>query len=88
MNGPTKRQWITVTELSTRVGVSVSTLRRWVRGGRLPAIQPGGPRGKLLFPADVVERIAQALRLPDVADVTQPHLDKVAPLSGPRPNWM
>ena len=46
---------LTTTEAATRLGVSVPTLNRWVRQGRIaPVIQAPGLRGARLYdPADI-----------------------------------
>lgn len=46
---------ITTAEAAERLGVSVPTLNRWVRHGRVtPAIEAPGPRGARFFdPSDV-----------------------------------
>jgi hypothetical protein len=37
--------------------LSLATLRRYLRRGILPHIQPAGPKGKILFPIDVISRL-------------------------------
>jgi|HubBroStandDraft_6_1064221.scaffolds.fasta_scaffold400408_2 excisionase family DNA binding protein len=41
-------------ELSAVLKASKSTLRRWLRSGRLPFVQPGGPGTKVLVPREAV----------------------------------
>ena len=41
--------WLTVDEASRRWRVCPSTVRRWVRAGRVQWVQPGGVRGKILI---------------------------------------
>jgi excisionase family DNA binding protein len=33
-------QWLTVAEAALEVGVSASTVRRWIKEGALPVLQP------------------------------------------------
>ena len=46
----------TLDEAAEIAGVSERTLRRWVKKGSVPFSQPGGPGGKLFFPANFLER--------------------------------
>lgn len=83
--------YISITELSAIGGLSVSALRRRVRDGSLPFIQPGGPRSRLLFRRDVLDRLADPGSPPALAADAPAHDDDAnspqpaRPLSGPRP---
>jgi len=44
-------------EFAVLSGLSLSTVRRYLADGRLPKIQPGGHRGRVLIPCDVLERV-------------------------------
>ena len=44
-------------EFAVFSGLSLSTVRRYLADGRLPKIQPGGHRGRVLIPCDVLERV-------------------------------
>src|SRR5687768_6450886 len=46
----------TIHELSRHSRLSVSTLHRLKKAGRLTYFQPAGKGGRLLFPADAIER--------------------------------
>jgi excisionase family DNA binding protein len=69
---------ISITELSYTNGLSISTIRRLVRRGQIPFVQPSGKGGKLLFPPDAVERSGLAANA------------SVSPgrLAGRPPSWM
>lgn len=71
---------LTISELSTQSRLSVSQLRRLVKAGRIPFLQPGGPRGKLLFPSDALLKNAEPSKQ---ASSTLP----VRPKSGMKPKW-
>jgi len=36
--------WLTVAEVAERLKVSQETVRRWIRDGRLPVLDLGGPK--------------------------------------------
>jgi excisionase family DNA binding protein len=85
-SGPT-RQYLTITEVSERTTLSVSTIQRLCRKGKLPYFQPGGPRTRLLFPPDVIE---QAVKLAQDASLPAPDPPVAAsptPSRGPKPKW-
>jgi excisionase family DNA binding protein len=80
--------YLTYEELSARTGISVSTLRRRVKDGKLPYFQPGGRRTRLVFPVDVVERLLQSAPTSSQT-LPESQLQPVAhPLQGPQPKWM
>jgi excisionase family DNA binding protein len=58
------KELLTINQLAQRSGLSVSTLRRRVKDGSLPAIQPGGAGKKMLFLPTVLD----ALSTPRVVD--------------------
>lgn len=71
-------KYLTIQQLSELTGYSVTQLRRLVRSGVLPHLQPAGKGGKLLFSPDALERAAEAQRLGGSTDR----------LSGKQPDWM
>jgi excisionase family DNA binding protein len=80
-----KRRYLNIDELSTQTGLSTATIHRLKNQGKIPFYQPAGKRGRLLFPADAIERAAHAAEQPLPAPPTvedRPHL------SGPPPAWM
>lgn len=70
---------LTIQELSNRSGVPVVTLRRWVRQGRIPYLQPAGHGGRLLFQPDALGR--------SQVQSTAQQTSATPPLSGPQPKW-
>ncbi|MBL8797084.1 MAG: helix-turn-helix domain-containing protein [Planctomycetia bacterium] len=78
-----QKQYLDIDELSTLSGLSVSTLRRYVRQGKIIALQPGGPGSRLLFRPDALER---AGTLPE--DTGEPVSPGPRQLPGRRPGWM
>lgn len=73
-------QLLTIQEFSERTPLSVSQIRRLVKAGRIPYLQPGGPRGKLLFAPDALSQ--QRNETTTAQPVPPP------PGSGRRPEWM
>ena len=73
-------QYISIQEFSQRSGFSVSQLRRLAKKGAIPALQPGGKGGKLLFRPDAIETCA-----PGESTTSAPAQQRQ--LSGPRPRW-
>lgn len=92
----TEKKYLSLDELSAVSGLSASTLRRRVRDGTLPVIQPGGRRTRLLFRIDVLEKIGQSGQQPSdlsgsndrLEAISDPMQEPVYPkLPGPRPRW-
>ena len=85
-----KRRYLTVKELAAATGLSVSTLRRLQRKGRLPFFQPGGPGTRIVYPPDAIEQAA------DLDPGPRPSLPRDptssprggGPRRGPRPKWL
>ncbi len=74
----TGRKYLSIQELSSASGISITQLRRLVHAGRIPVFQPGGKGGKLLFPPDAIEKSAQMYPEPQATSV---------PLAGRPPLW-
>lgn len=86
---PAARRYLTIPELAAATGMSVSTIGRLKKRGLLPFFQPGGPRSRVLFPADAVEQACLHGRLPeDSPGVDDAAADETAPKRGPRPRWL
>ena len=86
-NPATEKAYLSIRELSARTGLSVPTLHRLKTNGKIPCYQPAGKGGRLLFPANAIERCATATAqeqttLEPSASEPRDHL------SGRRPNWM
>jgi hypothetical protein len=79
------QSYLGIGELAAATGLSVSTLRRLWRQRRIPGFQPGGPRTRVVFPPDAIERAARA-DPPPPADVAPGPAG--APPRGPRPKWL
>jgi excisionase family DNA binding protein len=79
------RAYLTYEELSQQTGISVSTLRRRVEEGAILFFQPGGPRTRIVFPLDVVERLINQKSAPPEAS-TEP-CSSGPKRSGPPLKW-
>ena len=64
MSAPTRTEprFLTVAQAAVALGVSGPTIRRWVRGGRLGAVQIGGETGVLRVPEAELERLIAEAR--------------------------
>lgn len=75
-----KKYW-SVEEASQALGLSISTVRRRIRTGGIIAIQPGGPRTKLMIPVDA----PFASRADDIPEIAAPSHREVR--RGPKARW-
>lgn len=50
-----KERWLTVDDVATRLQVSQETVRRWIRAGRLPVLDLGGPKAGYRIREDALE---------------------------------
>jgi excisionase family DNA binding protein len=48
---------LTVTDVAKALAVDEETIRRWVRAGKVKAIQPGGQRGTYRIPESELRRL-------------------------------
>jgi len=76
----------TIQELSLHSTLSIATIHRLKKAGRIPFFQPAGKGGRLLFPADAIERSCKANDEAAEAGPSPAVRDKR--LSGPLPAWM
>ena len=67
---PENRCYLSITELSARSGLSVSTLHRLKKAGKIPCLQPAGKGGRLLFPADAIEQSSETAATTDATTFT------------------
>ena len=76
-------QLLTIQELSTKCRLSIPTIHRLKRLSKIPYFQPAGKGGRVLFPADAIERASS-----ETAEPSSPPTDATPHLSGPSPTWM
>ena len=88
-SGDAPREYLTIHELASRTGLSVSTLRRLQLRGSIPFYQPGGPGSRVLFPRDAIERSSAAnASSPHLNPPSEPVRPTSVPRHGPQPHWM
>ena len=80
-------RYVTIDELSQISTLSIPTLRRLVKKGALPVIQPGGPRTRMLFRADALELGTQAPTNPHSGNDSASDEPPRSKLPGPKPRW-
>ena len=89
------RRYLSPREFGALSGLSLATVRRYLRSGRLPYRQPAGRRGRILIPADALELVSaatppdepsQASVAPSTPAMTRPPVTPARP-PGPRPKW-
>ncbi len=63
-------QYVTTADVAAQFGTSIENVTRWIKTGKLDAIQPGGPRGEYRIPVSEVERLHNAR--PQITDQPSP----------------
>jgi hypothetical protein len=88
------RQYLSPREFSKVSGLSLATVRRYLKGGKLPYLQPGGRRGRILIPVDILTAIPPSVS--DAIHISDPGSLSLIPgemesgaarLPGPQPRW-
>jgi excisionase family DNA binding protein len=88
-----KQQFLSPADFARLSGLSLSTVQRYLRDGKIPYLQPAGRRGRILIPLQAFERAVHdvnALEVGASADessTTSSSSDEPR-LPGPRPKWM
>jgi excisionase family DNA binding protein len=90
---PVKRGRVSPAEYATLLGCSMSTVRRYLKQGKIAHEQPGGPRCRVFIPA--AQPLAAHTVVNPSANVEAPACSEsaatVAPVSerrhGPKPAW-
>jgi hypothetical protein len=57
MNSPTH---LSPKQFSQHSGLSIATVHRYLKAGRLPYVQPAGPRGRILIQSDALARLSNS----------------------------
>lgn len=89
----TERSYLSPEEFCHHSGLSLATVHRYLKKGKLPFYQPGGPRTRILIPTDAVESVSRSATqggraaAPATAQPSSTSADRRAPLPGPRPRW-
>lgn len=93
-DGTTSKRFLSPKELCELSGLSLATIHRYLKKGKLPYRQPAGPRGRILIPAEALTITTISDAPAQHAEATDPTLlphaqtkAQLPPLSGPRPKW-
>jgi hypothetical protein len=87
------RQFLSPQEFSRASGLSLATVHRYLKNGRLPFRQPAGARGRILIPvAALAAAVAGSEQPRPVAPTSESYTLAHPPigstrLPGPRPRW-
>ncbi|ODA36502.1 helix-turn-helix domain-containing protein [Planctopirus hydrillae] len=73
---------LTAKDLAEALDVSLSTVYRLKRDGRLPYFQPGGKRHFVRFPETLLETVTEA-----TTDTAPRNKITEKPIPGPKPKW-
>ena len=90
--------YVSPREFARLSGLSLATIHRYVKCGKLPCCQPGGRRARLLIPIDALQGLALQSPSTERAPAAQVSPMATAPirnelpgptrLAGPVPRWM
>jgi len=81
-----EKQYFTIHELSEVIPISVSTIRRRIREGKIPSTQLGGKRTRHLIPASFLTEM-KAQKSEQRHDSEAP-VQVQKPIAGSTPRWM
>ncbi|QDT36856.1 helix-turn-helix domain-containing protein [Stratiformator vulcanicus] len=74
---------LTVAETAWQLRICDKTLRRWIKKGRIFAVQPAGPGGRILIPRSELDAVASRQHGAHRTNIEQTPRST----SGPRPRW-
>jgi hypothetical protein len=85
-----ERLYVSPQEFAGLSGLSLSTVHRYLKSGRIACLQPGGPRSRILIPRTALLQGERFQELDDEtsAGSTASSQPGKRPSSGPRPRWM
>jgi hypothetical protein len=76
-------------QFSELSGLSLATVHRYLRCGRLPYTQLGGRRHRILIPFDALDQVhKQMAEGPPLRAEAADRPSRQGPRSGPTPRWM
>ncbi|WP_417390480.1 hypothetical protein [Gimesia sp.] len=79
---------LSIHELNAVVSLSITTIRRRIREGTIPAIQPGGKGTKLLIPVEWLQKWSALSQASPEQTTSTTNAKQRKTISGPRPRWM
>lgn len=80
--------YLTLRQFIQSCPLSESTVRRRIKAGHIPSIQPGGENTKILVPADALERLAIVPVGSPKAKRGKASFPSQKPEPRRRPNWL
>lgn len=75
---------LTIQQFARQSGLSETTVRRYIRSGKLPFNQPGGPRHRIMISADALPPPQASIARADPPGRAHAHQLP----HGPKPRWM
>ncbi len=97
-DSPAETPYLSPAEFVRLSGLSLATVRRYLANDRLPKVQPGGRRCRVLIPRDALEGVEKPAGpvgeepLTDPTVSTKPEIQQFpkrsSQLGGPVPKWM
>ena len=93
---PSSQQYVSPQEFAAQSGLSLSTVWRYLKTGRIHSVQPGGNRCRVLVPSEALAQFTSASAVsrgadqqvaPNAGDAPAKRSQKACELSGPRPRW-
>jgi hypothetical protein len=87
------RLYLSPREFAAHSGLSLATVHRYLKSGKLPAVQPGGFRARILIPLRSLGERSPELPAPYVAtadcvsDSDAVKSDDTTRIPGPPPRW-
>ncbi len=85
-----QRLYVSPLEYVQLSGLSLSTVHRYLKSGRIPFEQPGGPRSRILIPVNALQQRPSSHDSAEEpsADAPLTSQSNQRPSSGPQPRWM
>jgi excisionase family DNA binding protein len=84
---PAPQDFLSVAQFSQVTGLSASTVRRLIADKKIPALQPGGHRCRIVIPLQALACVPPRGSTPDEAAVRHTPDSSPAPIPGPKPRW-
>ena len=79
-------EYLKLDEFQKLCGLSLVTLRRYIKSGKLECVQAAGRGHRILIPRDALDKLRAAPKPPpDPAEAECP--SRNGALSGPKPRW-
>jgi excisionase family DNA binding protein len=79
-----KPEYVDMQEFARITGVSLTTVRRWVKGRKIVFWQPGGARTRVIIPRNALELSSLEAPAPDLNNL----MANVSVRPGRRPMWL